>query len=136
MKVKVLVPLFSWIEPENLEAIFIGRVWLEDAEFTLFHVVEAPMVTALDSLSREISEASSWLNKIKSWLKVRGFDVKVKVVSARNAGEAIASEANENHDLILIIRFKRRFSMHRTTAKVLSHSRKPILIVPLEKSEP
>ncbi len=107
---KILVPVSSFVDKNRLMRALQLLAALKDPLIVLFKVVEVPHRTnPLDpELWRDdIKRSEDFLNEPASWLKGEGYNVEVRVRTARDTADGIVNEAN-NGGYTVVLMMKRR----------------------------
>ncbi len=138
-KRKILLPLAEPIDSQKLKGLIVGQLWLEGDEFTLFHIIESPVVSSLgiEQFNDQITESESWLREIADELRKEGINTRAKVAVARDAVDAIAEEVEEgDYDLVVMLKRKRRklrrLILKGVSERVASAVRVPVVTLLME----
>jgi len=110
---------------------------IEEIEVTIFNVLEVPITSPLyeDQFKDEIKLREAEFKKIVAELNELGCKSSVKVVIARDVGEAILEEVEEEKfDLIVMTgKIVEKLIRKGPIWKVVSKSKVPVLFVPLHE---
>jgi len=99
---------------------------------TLFHVIEAPISTPLDTEEMKdlVAAAEAKIKPLSDWLAKQGYRVQIKIAVARHVKDAIVEEAQDSRYsmLFMLKRRKRRKRLSKSvTEEVIRRVQLPVV---------
>lgn len=132
---KVLLPVGKKFNIKDAVRALELLAHVRDYVVTLMSAVEVPLTTPLEERlpARALEEARARLDEFRDLLEELGYRVEVKVLPCRHVHEAIVEEAKgpEYAVIILLKRAKKPLLERSVTAKVVSSTTKPVVVVPV-----
>lgn len=132
---KILLPVGKGFEVEDAVRALELLARAREHTITLMTAIEIPITTPLEEglPIEKVKDAESRLEKFKSSLESLGYSVETKVVPCRHVHEAIVEEvkAPEYAAVVLLKRAKKSLLERSVTARVVSSTTKPVIVVPV-----
>lgn len=133
----VLMPVSGQIEYSDMVAAMLPLLKFQTSHITLFHVIEAPVSTPLESegMDEILRRSEVKVQPLQDWLNKQGYVAEIKIVAARNVASAIAEEASTyKYSMIFMMKRRRkkgllgRFS-RSVTENVIQHVDCPVVTI-------
>jgi nucleotide-binding universal stress UspA family protein len=130
----VLMPFSGDIAYSEMVAAMLPLLKFQTKALTLFHVIEMPISTPLDTddMKDLVAAAELKIKPLSDWLSKQGYRVQTKVAVARHVKDAIIEEASDPRYsmLFMLKRRKRRKRFSKSvTEEIIGHVQLPVVTI-------
>jgi nucleotide-binding universal stress UspA family protein len=130
----VLMPFSGDIAYSEMVAAMLPLLKFQTKALTLFHVIEMPISTPLDTddMKDLVAAAEVKIKPLSDWLSKQGYRVQTKVAVARHVKDAIIEEASDPRYsmLFMLKRRKRRKRFSKSvTEEIIGHVQLPVVTI-------
>ena len=126
------MPFSGDIAYSDMVAAMLPLLKFQTKALTLFHVIEAPISTPLDTEEMKdlVAAAEAKIKPLSDWLAKQGYRVQIKIAVARHVKDAIVEEAQDSRYsmLFMLKRRKRRKRLSKSvTEEVIRRVQLPVV---------
>ncbi|NWF97033.1 MAG: universal stress protein [Candidatus Thorarchaeota archaeon] len=134
---RVLMPVSGTIEYADMVAALMPLLRFHTKNITLFHVVETPVTTPLESseLDKTLAGEETKLKPMADWLTAQGYNVETRIAVARHTVDAIVEETYaRGYSLIFMMKRRKRSLSEKllgrsVTEEVIRRVKTPVVTI-------